>query len=434
MKELVIKRQANVTSADALDEINAAYPDAEVLSFRRVRDAASEADLFVTRIRVAVMDEVAAPEDDVVVEGKQHEEEEEAMMREMLDLLREVKNIVSDEEEDEEPKAEKPERIETEEELEREHKAKPLPEPSEPPFGAAGVGQMMPVASLVVQRPATVSKTAARLELIREFSDAYEIGKIEKHDGMFVASLHKIGESDIAEQMKSIQNALDTNTDPKTGKPLGQKQRDRLQKNLMWLNKQYQNAAPEEDAATVADEPQEPIVEDGLDALIDAEDLDRYEGLAPEETEVPTSEEMTPEWPWMKERSQERAQVAAYAEKTRAIEMSIRNNIDPATGKKITDPKRKRILEEIVARMKEQISQSNAPTPVTPWAALQFQQQEQGGDMSGMDWSGWAGISDALRNPDYIKENLLPRPEFLRGRQQRLVKTNPQQQSAAPAK
>lgn len=201
MKELVIKRQANVTSADALDEINAAYPHAEVLSFRRIRDAASEADLFVTRIRVAAdmfdesTPEESLPEEDVVVEGKQHEDEEEAMMKDMLDLLRQIKDIVSDEEA-EDVESEEPERIETEEEIERKHKAKPLPEPSEPPFAAAGVGQMTPVASVVAQRPATISKTAARLELIREFSNDYVIGEIEKRDGVFVASLTKKSEID----------------------------------------------------------------------------------------------------------------------------------------------------------------------------------------------------------------------------------------------
>lgn len=198
MKELVIKRQANVTSADALDEISAAYPHAEVLSFRRVRDNATESDLFVTRIRVAAdfaEDAVAGEEGDmtdsnqdgVYVEDKDHEDKEQAMMEQMLKLLRDIKDAVDPEEETES----EPESVETEAELEMKHKAKPLPEPSEPPFGSAGFGQMTQVASLVVQRPANISKTAARVELIREFSDQYRIGSIEEHDGKFLVNLYK---------------------------------------------------------------------------------------------------------------------------------------------------------------------------------------------------------------------------------------------------
>lgn len=192
MKEIVLKRLANVTSSEALDQIDFAYPDAEVLSFRRVRDASNDEDLFVTRLRVAVV------EDDVVVEGKEHEEEEEKIMRSVLDLLEEIKEEIKDlsgeeEEEEETETVEAEGRPKTDPELEMEHEAKPLPEPMKPPHGGAGFGTAMQpiISSITVRRLANISKTAARVELLREFADEYRVGKIQKSGDTFIAKLRK---------------------------------------------------------------------------------------------------------------------------------------------------------------------------------------------------------------------------------------------------
>jgi hypothetical protein len=193
LEEIVLKREASVTSAEALDQINAAYPDAEILSFRRIKEAGNSSEFFITRVRVAAMadeaDDVVLDSEDIVVEDKKHEENEEDKMNQIINLL---KQLVEDEESEKEP--EPIERPKTDAELEMDHEAKPLPEPQEPPFGVSDMGSvsMTPIASIVVERKANVSKKIARLELIREFTPEYKIASIEKKDGVFLATLDKV--------------------------------------------------------------------------------------------------------------------------------------------------------------------------------------------------------------------------------------------------
>ena len=195
MQEIVLKRTASVTSAEALDQINEAYPDAEILSFRRIKEAGNDSEFFVARLRVA-----EALEDDVVVEGKQHEEEEEEMMREMLRLL---KKLVKDEDKEESPNKDavlNEKDFQDEEpigsgldDLVDDHERKPLPQPQQAPYGVAGLGSdIVPkAASITVERSANVPASVARVELLREFADEYKIASLEKVGNVYRANLVK---------------------------------------------------------------------------------------------------------------------------------------------------------------------------------------------------------------------------------------------------
>lgn len=194
MEELILKRAANITSADALDEINSVYPDAEILSFRRVKEAGNDSDFFVTRIRVAY---IAEDGNDVVVEDEEHEKTEEDKMNRILDLLKEIKNDVDSisEEKNSAPGERDIEINDLDQEnplvsvldKKEEDGLTPLPDPKQPPYGLSE--QMGVVSSLIVSREANVLKSVARLELIREFSPQYKIASIEEKGGFYFATL-----------------------------------------------------------------------------------------------------------------------------------------------------------------------------------------------------------------------------------------------------
>lgn len=224
MEELVLKRTANITSSEALDEINSAYPDAEILSFRRVKEAGNDAEFFITRVRVAAIpdeaDDVVLDSEDIVIEDKAHEDSEEDKMNKIIELLTEIKdeldggageatapeledieindlNSKNPLEGDEDP-------LEGDEDKD----LSPLPSPNQPVFGLAdSVGRM---GSLVVARDADVPEAVARVELMREFYPKYKISKIESHDNKFYATLHlSVTEKD----EEVIEKAREVNTD-----------------------------------------------------------------------------------------------------------------------------------------------------------------------------------------------------------------------------
>lgn len=199
MEDIVLKRIANITSAQALDEISDAYPNAEVLSFRKIREAGSDSDFFVARLKsAAIADEsndVVLDSNDIVIEDQKHEDNEEEKMDKIVELLTEVLGELQDES----PAAE-----EGLEDMQLEMEEMPMKEPADTkddPFATlpqevnppAGSGVM---SSLVVARPANVSKSKARVELIREFSDqGYRIASIQEIDGQYVASLEKTADA-----------------------------------------------------------------------------------------------------------------------------------------------------------------------------------------------------------------------------------------------
>lgn len=238
MEELVLKRIANVTSADALDEINAVYPDAEILSFRRIKDSSEDLDFFITRIRVSALadesDDVVLDSEDIIIEDKQHEKSEEDKMNRIVELLKEIKDdieaIGGEEEKDPSKKDIEIDDLNVESPIVGSEDVAPLPKPKQPPFGMQE--QMGTVAStIVVSRPADVSETAARLELIREFAPEYKVSRIEKKDNEYFAFLRSAaepekkedppsGEDDAAaEQVDGVETTLDSEAEPEKKKP-----------------------------------------------------------------------------------------------------------------------------------------------------------------------------------------------------------------------
>ena len=213
MEDIILKRIANITSAQALDEISDAYPDAEVLSFRKIREAGSNSDFFVARLKSAVMadesDDVILDSDDIVIEDKKHEDGEEEKMNKIIELLTDV--LV--ELQDESPAAE-----EGLEDMQLEMEEMPMEGPTDPkddPFATlpqevnppAGSGVM---SSLVVARPANVSKKKARVELVREFSSqGYRIASIQEIDGQYVASLEKTADASRRQKDKAKRQRSD---------------------------------------------------------------------------------------------------------------------------------------------------------------------------------------------------------------------------------
>lgn len=191
MQEIVLKRTASVTSAEALDQINDSYPDAEILSFRRIKEAGNDVEYFVARVRVAQMTE------DVVVEDSQHEAEEEAMLKEMLGLLRQLVDEdggksekkkdneigIAEFEDDSNTLPFQLDTINSDIDLEG-HERRPLPRPSSPPIGSANT-----LASVVAERPADVPQAVARIELMREFSHEYRIASIKRDGDIYRATL-----------------------------------------------------------------------------------------------------------------------------------------------------------------------------------------------------------------------------------------------------
>jgi hypothetical protein len=213
LEDIILKRIANITSAQALDEISDAYPDAEVLSFRKIREAGSNSDFFVARLKSAVMadesDDVVLDSDDIVIEDKKHEDSEEGKMNKIIELLTDV--LV--ELQDESPAAE-----EGLEDMQLEMEEMPMEGPTDPkddPFATlpqevnppAGSGVM---SSLVVARPANVSKKKARVELVREFSSqGYRIASIQEIDGQYVASLEKTADASRRQKDKARRERSD---------------------------------------------------------------------------------------------------------------------------------------------------------------------------------------------------------------------------------
>lgn len=187
MEELVLKRETNITSAEALDEIASAYPNAEILSFRRVKQAGENSEYYIARLRMVS----AAEETDA----------EESHDDKLDEVLRLVRLLLKDEKEEEkEPEAEIEATEETSEPAEPmrdSHERAPLPAPQKAPIPNAGGGHISPIARrIVVERPADVSKKMARLELIREFSTDYKIEELNKIGSVYRASLIRIAEDE----------------------------------------------------------------------------------------------------------------------------------------------------------------------------------------------------------------------------------------------
>lgn len=207
MQEIVLKRLATVTSAEALDQVNETYPESEILSFRKIKEAGNDNEFFIVRLRTAAMadesDDVVLDSEDIVIEDKQHEDKEEEKMNEIIRLLKELVEKDS------------PKETDTTDDLsDEDHQTKPLPTPQKPPMGVAGVGSNITPVSTVVEREANIPKTLARLELIREFGSDYSIGEIEQVNSLYRVALHKKSvteqdeaafEDDMAERLEAEQ-------------------------------------------------------------------------------------------------------------------------------------------------------------------------------------------------------------------------------------
>lgn len=196
MEEIVLKRPASITSAEALDEIAEAYPDSEVLSFRRIKEAATAAELFVARIRVAAIDEDSIIDsDEVVVEDKEHEQREEKTMNKIVELLTDVLSELKDEsdsaekgmedmqlEMEEMPISDEQDTIPEPDDLENKYQNIP---PKVRPAQSMGL-----LSSYVLAREASVPKAIAKIELLREVSDkGHKIQSIKKIDNRYYATV-----------------------------------------------------------------------------------------------------------------------------------------------------------------------------------------------------------------------------------------------------
>lgn len=213
MKQIIVKRQANIPSKEAIALLSEEYADAEILSFRRVKTAGSNEDYFVATIRMAAEEDIEINEEDVVVEGKEHEEEEDAKLDKIIDMIQEL--IKKDEEvhktiEGGEPKKKKPPIAE-----ERPPVENPMPfqamgsnkkcecwdgycrvpgtKPCEP-----GSCEKCDAASkksmVIVEREANVKKSRAKLELLKEFGKKYKIARLAKTGSVYSATLVKRAE------------------------------------------------------------------------------------------------------------------------------------------------------------------------------------------------------------------------------------------------
>lgn len=206
MEEIVLKRLATITSADALDEISDAYPDAEILSFRRIKEAGTSSEFFVARLRSAAMadeqDDVVLDSEDVVIEDKQHEDKEEKTMNKIVELLTDV---LAELKNDSEPGDEGMEDMQMEmEEMPVSDMQDTIPGPDEdlqekyqniPP--SVKPAQQMGLLATVLSRDADVSKKIARIELIREVADqGYKVHSIEKIGNKYYATLFVAAEDD----------------------------------------------------------------------------------------------------------------------------------------------------------------------------------------------------------------------------------------------
>jgi hypothetical protein len=206
LQEFVLKREASVTSAEALDQISFAYPDAEILSFRRIKEAGSESEFYVARLRTSMemgpvedpADSMNETDDEVVVEGKEHEENEEALMQQALDLIKEILDEVKSDD-PEEAVAEKDldqKQLEMEELPKSESEESPvfnaLPKDVRPPVMGMGT-----VSKITVARKADVSKAAAKVELLKEFAkDGYKISSFNEGNGHYFVDLIRVSAED----------------------------------------------------------------------------------------------------------------------------------------------------------------------------------------------------------------------------------------------
>lgn len=210
MQEFVLKREANVTSAEALDQISAAYPDAEILSFRRIKEAGNDQELYVARLRTSVMDDVApvdvTPADnDVIIEGKEHENKEEALMQQAVDMIKEILDEV---------KSDDAEEVQAEEDLDQKQlEMEELPNDKSsddsPVFNALPEDVRPPLMSedkiskITVARLADVSKATARIELIREFApQGYRISSFNEGGGRYFVDLVRTSADEVERQEK----------------------------------------------------------------------------------------------------------------------------------------------------------------------------------------------------------------------------------------
>lgn len=202
MEEIVLKRIANITSAQALDEISNAHPGSEVLSFRKIKEAGVDNEFFIARIKVAAMadepDDVVIDSEDVVIEDKQHEDEEERKMDKIVELLTEVLGELKSESESADEGFDEMQMQMEDMPTEQTDVPNPedgalakLPQQVSPPTGSG-----MAMARLVVARDADVSAEEAKLELIREFSSqGYRISAMLLDGDKYFVDLQKVSET-----------------------------------------------------------------------------------------------------------------------------------------------------------------------------------------------------------------------------------------------
>ena len=220
MQQIIVKRPANVSSQEALSHLVSEYADAEVLSFRRVKSAGLDGDFFVATLRLA------SPEEFIEEESVNEEKSEDDKLDEIISLVKdlikkdeEVHNAVGGQEAPKPPKAPKPSLIQ---------ERPPVKNPAAmmQPMGAkeekknssgcdcwdgyrrvpgtkaceegsckkcdAGHKNAM----IVIERNANVSKSRAKLELLKEFGKKYKIARLAKVGNMYSATLLKRSDCD----------------------------------------------------------------------------------------------------------------------------------------------------------------------------------------------------------------------------------------------
>jgi hypothetical protein len=188
LEELVLKREASVTSAEALDEIAANYPDAEILSFRKIKEAGVDEQYFIARLRLSAMEEAGPVEED-----------SDDKLDQILKIVKEIlENETTEADTDNvDADAELASMPSLEAEDLSAHERKPLPSPQKPVLPSASQTQMSPIANtLIVKRPADISLRHAKVQLLREFGKQYQIKSIDKVKNIILATLIKTSEEE----------------------------------------------------------------------------------------------------------------------------------------------------------------------------------------------------------------------------------------------
>lgn len=198
MNQIIVKRPANISSQEALTELVLEYPESEVLSFRRVKSAGMDGEYFVATLRVAEHDEHVGDEE--------HDRDEDAKLDKIIRLIEQLieKDKAVHKEVEQKPLIEERPPVKNPVPLQPMAKCdcwdgycrvpgtKPCEEGSCEKCDAARKKSMV-----VVERNADVSKTKAKLELLKEFGKGYKIARLAKTGSIYSATLIKRSDNSV---------------------------------------------------------------------------------------------------------------------------------------------------------------------------------------------------------------------------------------------